>query len=202
MVAAVAFLSASESAATSAPSKARRTAVPATSRDHIPPQRHADAVSSSAAVDPSPGVITPGHGPIAAASDDGADSQGAAQGGDGLQRSALRGVPPGFPATMEGYIPTDDAVLAGRLVDGEARVSWEAVPHDNPENRARGVWVSDDDLALAKHVITAIVEAFMTGDRGLPRLLLNFASERRRDGVLRRPSSRPPLTSYEVEERQ
>jgi len=74
-------------------------------------------------------------------------------------------VPPGFPSTIEGYIPGELGVLAGRLVDGEARVEWEAVPHDNPENRARGVWIGDDDLALGKALVTAIVEAFSSGDR-------------------------------------
>ena len=79
--------------------------------------------------------------------------------------SARHALPRGWPPEAAGFTPSEHAVLAGRIVDGEARTSWEPPRFDNAENRAAGCWSSDHDLSRAKDLLNVIVEAIESGDR-------------------------------------
>lgn len=60
-----------------------------------------------------------------------------------------------FTSFADGYAPSEEAIVAGRILDGEARTSWELVSNAT----------TDEDLKRAAQLIGAIADACRAGDR-------------------------------------
>ncbi len=69
------------------------------------------------------------------------------------------------PGSGDGYVASQEGELLARVLDRAARVPWEVVPADNELNRARGYWVSDEDLDDARQLLAGMVDALETGGR-------------------------------------
>lgn len=65
----------------------------------------------------------------------------------------------------EGWAPSEEAIVAGRIIDGEARTDWKLVPDVPEDDETRTSWTTDGELKMAAELLQSIADTCRAGDR-------------------------------------